>query len=119
MPAIYPTGRAPASDHAPTLTVSEWKPLRRATLLGFATVAMPDLIIHDVLVYESESGPWASPPGKPLFGKDGAPLRDAAGKARFTPIVSFPDRAARSRWSNAVIEALRVAYPAALDGDAS
>jgi hypothetical protein len=37
--------------------------------------------------------------------------RTADGKARYEPCVSFEDRATQERWSNAVIEALRLAHP--------
>jgi hypothetical protein len=61
-----------------------------------------------------ERGAWASPPSKPMIGRDGAALTDAKGKARYSPIIEFTTREIRDRFSAAVIEALRVSHPEVL-----
>ena len=98
---------------APAVTISDWKPLHRNTLRGFLTAHLPSgMNLHDVSVHYRDGTWWASPASKPLLGADGTPLRDADGKIRYSPIVSF-EKAARSRFSTAIIAALRVAHPEA------
>lgn len=43
-------------------------------------------------------------------------LRDAAGKIRYQPVIEFRDRDTRTRWSDAVIEAMVRAHPEVLRG---
>jgi hypothetical protein len=95
----------------PPVTISDWKPLHRNTLQGFLTAHLPSgMNLHDVSVHYRDGTWWASPASKPLLGADGAALRDADGKIRYSLIVSF-EKAARSRFSNAIITALRLAHP--------
>ncbi|SIQ46336.1 MULTISPECIES: hypothetical protein [Acidiphilium] len=101
------------------LTITEWKPLRRNSLRGFATVTLPSgMILHEILIHNTPDGPWAAPPSKPMIGRDGVAMKDAAGKARYSPIISFADKATRERWSSAIIAALLASYPDALAGGA-
>lgn len=58
--------------------------------------------------------PWARPASKPVLNRDGVHQKDAAGKSRWTPVVSFASKLIRDRWSNAVIEALRASHPEVL-----
>ena len=57
------------------------------------------------------TGPWASPPSKPMLDREGAALKDAAGKLRYSPIIEFASREIRDRWSSAVIDAMQAAHP--------
>ncbi len=103
----------------PKITVDEWKPLHRNSMRGFMTATLPSgMILHDIVVHVSDAGPWAAPPSKPMIGRDGVAMKDAAGKARYSPIVSFADKQTRERWSSAMIAALAAAHPNALDGAA-
>jgi hypothetical protein len=45
------------------------------------------------------------------LSKDGTALRDAAGKIRYSPIVSFDSRQAGDWFNAGVFDALRLAYP--------
>jgi len=49
---------------------------------------------------------WASPPSKPQI-KDGAVVKDEAGKIAYVNIFEFSSREARDKFSAAVIEAVR------------
>lgn len=103
----------------PELTINDWKPLRRNSLRGFVTVTLPSgMILHEVLIHVTPDGPWAAPPSKPMIGRDGVAMKDAAGKARYSPIVSFADKPMRERWSSAIIAALLASHPDALTGAA-
>ena len=96
-------------------TATNWKPLRKGSLVGFVSVSMPSgIIIHEVSILETNGRFWASPPSKPMIDRHGVAMTDDNGKRRFAPLIEFRDQDTRSRWSDAVIEALRTAEPGAL-----
>jgi hypothetical protein len=100
---------------AASITIVAWKPLARGSLLGFATAALPlGMIVHDVAVHRKGDAIWASPPGKPQIGRDGTPIRDSDGKVQYSQIITFSDEAARGRFSDGVLAALRASHPEAL-----
>jgi hypothetical protein len=89
------------------ISITKWAPLRRTTLRGFAEVSFgPSLLISDVCLHSKNGMSWASLPSKPMIAKDGSVLRDAAGKIRYTPILSWSDKTAADRFSEAVVVAL-------------
>jgi len=103
----------------PQIKVDEWKPLHRNSMRGFMTATLPSgMVLHDIVVHVSDGKPWAAPPSKPMIGRDGVAMKDAAGKARYSPIISFTDKATRERWSSSMIAALTAAHPDALGGSA-
>ena len=98
-----------------SFVATTWKPLRKGSLVGFVSITMPSgITIHEVSVLETNGKFWASPPSKPMIDRNGVVMTGDDGKRRYTPIIEFVDRDTRSRWSNAVIEALRTAEPEAL-----
>ena len=95
--------------------VEEFTPMPRNTLRGFVTVRTPSgLVFHDVAIHHKNESFWASPAGKPMIGREGTQLKDANGKPRWTPVVSFATKEARDRFSTGVIDALRASHPDAL-----
>ena len=97
------------------VNILDWRPLKKNSLLGFAKVELPSgMVLLDVTILTGERGPWASPPSKPMLDREGAALKDAAGKLRYSPIIEFTSREIRDRWSAAVIDAMRAAHPEAL-----
>ena len=79
---------------------------------GFCTVHLPSgLTLHEVSVHTRDGSWWVMPASKPMLSKDGTPLRDPAGKIRYSLIVSFEDRQARGRFNASVLDALRLAQP--------
>jgi len=96
------------------IVILDWRPMRRNSLLGFAKVELPSgMIISDVTILTGDKGPWASPPSKPQLSRDGTVMKDASGKVRYSPIIEFRDKQTRNRWSDGIIEALRIAHPEA------
>lgn len=84
----------------------------RNTLVGFATVRTPSgTVFNDTSIHVKDGRAWASPASKPILDRNGAQLKDADGKAKWSPVVSFVDKATRDRWSGEVIAALQVAHP--------
>jgi len=98
------------------LTLLDWRPLRRNSLLGFAKVRIGRaLVLHDVSVHVSNGKRWASPASKPQMDSNGQALRDDRQKIKYTPVVEWLDAAARDAFSIAVIEAVEAGHPGATD----
>jgi hypothetical protein len=96
--------------------ILDWRLRRKNSLIGFAKVELPSgMVIADVTVLTSEGGPWASPPSKPMIGRDGSVMKDANGKIKYQPIIEFTSKNVRDKFSHAVVEALRAAHPEALE----
>ena len=83
-----------------------FSPLERNTLKWFCDINIVDLnmTIKDVAIHAKNGATWASPPSKPQI-RDGAVVTDN-GKAQYVNIIEFGDRAARDRFSSAVIDAV-------------
>jgi hypothetical protein len=79
----------------------------RNTLLGFAEINITDLgmTMRDVAIHTKNGSTWASPPSKPQI-KDGAVVKDDAGKIQYLAIIEFGSREARDKFSAAVISAV-------------
>ena len=72
------------------VTVSDWKARHQGTLRGFFTVHLPSgLTLHEAMLHTRDGSWWVAPASKPMIGKDGTASRDADGKIRYAPIVSF------------------------------
>jgi hypothetical protein len=99
-----------------TLICSDWRPLKKNTLLGFARIHIGelDLTIHDVAVHEKADRRWAALPARPWL-KDGSVVTDDAGKVQYSPLLEFGRREVRDAFSNAVIRAVGERFPEALE----
>jgi hypothetical protein len=76
-----------------TIRIIDWKPVRKNSLCGFAKIEQPSgMVIADVTILNSERGPWASPPSKPMISGDGMVMKDAAGKIRYSPFIEFSSK---------------------------
>jgi hypothetical protein len=73
------------------MILTEFRPVRRSALRGFATVRLP-------------SG---------LTIADGRHVEEG-GRRKYAPILSWPDRATADRLSAAVVDLVRLQHPAAL-----
>ena len=99
------------------IVIEDWTPVVRNTLRGFTRARMPSgVIFHDCAVHEKNGAWWVSPASKPIIGRDGAQIKDTAGKSIWSPVVSFASKELRDRFSVAVLDALRVAHPEVFDG---
>lgn len=80
-----------SSNHPSTeMRLLDWKPIHQDNLLGFAKVELPSgIVISDVTIMHCEQGPWASPPGKPMVGRDGTAKRRPRGKSKYIAIIEF------------------------------
>ncbi|MFL5252551.1 MAG: hypothetical protein ACJ8AI_06595 [Rhodopila sp.] len=95
-----------------SFVVESFTPIAKNSLIGFATMRAPSgLVFHDVGVHRKNDSVWASPASKPMVDRNGAVMKDGEGRVRYTPIVSFSDKTVRTRWSNAVVAALKEQRP--------
>lgn len=101
---------------AMAVTLLAWKPLRKNSLLGFASIELRgSLIIDDVTVHESNGKRWASLPSKPMLS--GLTVKtDAAGKPVYIPVLKWKDRDTSDRFSMGVIAAIEAEHPQDLQG---
>ena len=101
-----------------TVKCEDFRPLRRNTLCGFASVFLQEigLRIKDLSIHEKNQSRWASLPSKPML-KNEALMKDAEGKAQYASILEFPERAVRDAFSAAVVRAVIEHSPAAFDGE--
>jgi hypothetical protein len=102
----------PTRPHA--VVIDAYVDRRSNTLRGFARVILPSgMILHDVGIFVDGGRAWATPSSKAMLDKDGVALRDDA-KIRYSPVVTFVSKELRAKFSDAVIEAMRIAHPDAL-----
>jgi hypothetical protein len=100
-----------------SVQVEAFTPRRSNTLVGFATIIVPEmrLRIHDITIHEKGSARWVGLPGKPLVDRYGVAKRNDDGKLVYAPVLEFIDKATRSAFSAKVIAALLALAPAAFD----
>ena len=78
-----------------TVTVTEFKPVDRNSLKGFATVRIAELrlSIADVAVHQQDGTRWAALPSKPtylqIFSWDSRPVADAFSSAVWLALDNF------------------------------
>jgi hypothetical protein len=99
-----------------TITCTDFKPLHRNTLVGFATVHVNEmkLTIRDVAIHQKNDSRWAQLPAKPQIDKAGHALtRD--GKIQYAVILEFDNKLVRDAFSRAVIAALLDFAPRAFE----
>jgi hypothetical protein len=99
-----------------SLTCSDWRPLHRNTLRGFAQIEIKELRlkIHDVAVHEKDGRRWAQLPAKPQI-RDGTLVTGDDGRVQYYPVMSFDTREVADAFSRAVIAAVLEHSPRAFD----
>jgi hypothetical protein len=110
-----PLDHSDPATNSPAVTVEEFRPVVRNSLRGFVRVRLPSgMILHDVTLHSQAGKTWASPPGRPQVGADGAQMRDPDGKLLYVPTVTFATSADRAVFSRAVVAAVSARDPEAL-----
>jgi hypothetical protein len=104
-----------------TIVCREFRPVPRGSLIGFATIHINEirLTIHDVAVHRHANGArWAQLPARPVVDRNGVAQRDPkTGKVAYQRLFAFDSKAVADAFSHAVIEALLVLVPDALDAE--
>jgi hypothetical protein len=98
------------------ISLVDWRPLRRNSLCGFATVRIgKSLKVRDVTVHNSNGKRWATFPSKPIIDSAGNVKRTTDGKVQYVPILEWLDRETADKFSAGVIAAVEREFPHALD----
>jgi hypothetical protein len=105
-----------------TVICREFRPLRRGTLVGFATIEIAEMqiVIGDVAIHQKALSRWAQLPAKPLIKHGELVKKPVSGKVQYTRLMDFASRAVRAVFSAAVVRALleRAADALAMEADA-
>lgn len=97
------------------LRLVSFKPLRRGSLVGFATIELPvGLKIIDCPVLESHGKGWAALPAKAQVDRTGQVIRQN-GKTAYSPVLEWRDKRLHDAFSERVVEIVRAEYPDAFD----
>jgi hypothetical protein len=100
----------------PSLRVLGFKPVRKNSLRGFASVKLPNgLVINDVTIGESSGKIWALLPSKAMIDREGRLMHDGGGKIRYAPVVQWGTDELRDAFSRRVADLVRQAHPEAFD----
>lgn len=96
------------------VTLIAWRPMRKNTLLGFATVRLGrSLTIKDVGLHRSGDRAWAGMPAKPMLGQDGHAKMNETGKIQYVSILEWASKEASDRFSEAVFAAVEAEHEGA------
>jgi len=105
-----------AASHKLSITCLDFRPLVRNTLRGFATIKIRELRLEicDVTLHQKGAARWVQLPAKPQV-RDGALVKDDAGKIQYVHIMDFDSREVRDAFSRACIDAVTRAFPDAFE----
>src|SRR6266851_2653304 len=99
------------------LRLIEWKGITKNTLVGFATIELPNgLIVGDISVHQKNGRRWAGLPAKPQLDAHGQQLVDDAGKKKWVPILRWRDRALADEFGRRVIALVEAEHPDVFGG---
>jgi hypothetical protein len=85
--------------HQNNITIADWKPHSKNTLVGFFSATLPSgLVLHDLMLHERNGARWISFPAREW--------KDARGQRQFARFIEFSSRAASDRFRDAVLAAL-------------
>jgi hypothetical protein len=103
-----------------TISCDAWRPMRKNTLVGFASIHIVELElkVHDVAIHQKGASAWAALPARPWI-KNGALVTGEDGKAQYSIILEFGRREVRDAFSAAVIRAVIERFPNALELEAT
>src|SRR3954447_20472391 len=92
-----------------------FRPLRRNTLVGFASLHWPlaRLKLHGVAVHQNDNRKWCQLSARPQTGPDGNTIRDRSGKVQYSPMIEFDDSRVLDLFSDLAVEAIEAYDPSA------
>jgi hypothetical protein len=89
------------------MSCTKFAAIEKGSLLGFADLVLDSgLILHDVMLLESNGKRWVNLPSKQQLDASKNPRRGDNGKPLYTPVVSIPDRARRDLFNVQALEAI-------------
>jgi hypothetical protein len=102
---------APQQPASRGIALRSWKPLRKGSLVGFAEIELPLIVIPDP-VHLSQGKRWAGTPGGPVIDPEGR-HKLVEGKRAYVPAFTWRSREIANRFSRAVVELVEQHYPEA------
>ena len=112
------TDRAPSRPR-PAAKIRRFQPYRNQsnTMLGYVDARLPSGMITNAnrLMRGPNGKPWIAPPAVPQRNKDGSAKLGSNGKALWSEIIEFDSKAAREKYQELILEALRREHPEVLD----
>jgi hypothetical protein len=98
-----------------TMRVSGFKTINAGAKRGFGDVTLPSgIVLHRCSIFVKDGRTRASAPSNQVKWRNCTVSMAADDRVINEQTVSLIDRATETRWSDQVIEALRIADPAAL-----
>src|SRR5690349_5949071 len=98
-------------DRRPRMRLLAFKAVKKGSLVGFATVALPNgLTIFDCPVLAGKGGFWATLPSKPVLDSEGRHVKPDGGKGQYAPVAQWQDKEQSRRFSDALIARIAEAY---------
>lgn len=89
------------------ISVLEFKPVNRNTLVGFAVIYIAELRlrVRDISIHEKNGERWVQLPAKAQIDREGNTIRKD-GKIQYATLLEWSDAATRVAFAHAVIAAL-------------
>src|ERR1700740_3020135 len=81
-----PKPASPTNPERPKMTLVEWRPIRKNSLRGFATITLPS---------------------NPMIKKRGRHKADTSGKSSYVPVLEWATRELSDRFSTAIVDLVR------------
>ena len=97
------------------VSLLDWRPFRKNSLLGFAKIRLGALKMSDITVHANHGRRWVGLPARPILGTDGKVQTDERGKVKYAPILEWDNRDTGDRFSEAVIAAIAREHPHDVD----
>jgi hypothetical protein len=72
------------------------------------------MTVAEIGIHVRDGRAWAAPPSRVMVDRIGATMRDANGKPRWQPLITFASKELRDNWSKQVVDVVRTACPEAL-----
>ena len=96
----------------------EHRPYNSGGLVSISKVKHGGIIFNEVKLFKSASGYFASLGDKPLFERDGTPIRNEKGRLKYVKIAAFADADTAARFTTKLIELIETRF-GPLSGDAA
>lgn len=98
-------------DDRPRMRLLDWQRIDKGALIGRAAVRLPSgLEISDIGIFAKDGRRWAQLPAEMMRDRDGQPLKDERGKARYRSPLKWQSRDLQERFSAALIELIESEY---------
>ena len=105
---------------ARTVKILRWHPHRNSagTVLGYFDVQLASgMIVNGCKLMTGPTGKyWVAPPSQQQTNKDGSPRLTSDGRPVWKGVIEFADKAARDRFCETTLRALRAEHPDAFGG---